>query len=38
MEALRAMVLPDDLKLATGQSGLYSRREQRMKVNIPSYV
>lgn len=38
MEALGTMVLPDDLKLTTGQNELCSGREQRIAVNILSYV
>lgn len=38
MEALGTVVLPDDFKVATGQSELYSGKEQRRGVNIPSYV
>lgn len=38
MEALQTMVLPDDLKLATGQNELCSGREDRIGVNVPSYV
>ena len=34
IEAQRTMVLPDDLKLATAQDGLYSRREERIGANV----
>lgn len=35
MEALRSMVPPDDLKLATGQTELCSGRGQRIGVSVP---
>lgn len=38
MEALITMVVPDDLKLTTGQSELCSERKQQIGINVPSYV
>lgn len=38
VEALIIMVIPDDLKLSTGQSELGSGREPRIGINVPSYM
>lgn len=38
MKALITMDLLDDLKHGTGHSELYSEREQRIGINVPSYV
>lgn len=38
MAALITMVVPDDLRLTTGQRELCSERKQRIGINVPSYV
>lgn len=34
METLGTRVLPDDLKLATAQDELWSKREERIRINV----